>query len=688
MKNKDLYQSNSRLTRNKTKSEATPEMFTTLSTGRVSKQRLPLTPLKASTTNKRKRKSGAMDDDAETSSDDDDEDYEDKNSNKKVKQEKRNSKSSKGDNGNEDYNRPFTSISQHLPMLQLPFETYKNPEEIDFLIRLNTFMAERSQSYPKLIWGLKDGNIIFSIFLYHVSKFNAFFTLSVNLFTIYTRVQKLGGFNAIADNRVWKNLFEDLSEPGKCITQGMTKRKYERILLPFERYERELRENGKGSRSELTISTIPRTTINKKVSELQQNPGRRQSSSSPAIEIIPLKNGAVKNELTVEQMSEIQKIIKPGHSDYNTNDVSVPVHVIVRPSPNGSMDTNSGSSRAMKTMSGVGGQKENIPLSTTVVPMSRDGQLPHSGRSVVDLIDSDDDDDSSRTAPGGQQMKKRKLDILREGGLEVTPISRRVQMANAFASHPPVPSSSRQTMQPNVSLMSLAPVRAPPVIQSLNMYQSTRQVFKNPKDEIVNATRNSKSYCLDLTSNNKNQPSSSASSSQSQQYPQANVQQAHSQGKKNLLSIEEVQRAYRGSNPDLQITLVKPHNEPHSSGSISNSNHPPVNNNRKPKNSNSSSQATPPINPALIAAANELQKLQQQNLHLFPFLSNLDITPMQNQQSSKGMAQSQPSPVQMNASLMSYLSALYATNPLLRGQNIFSNLSGEFLKQLKNPSNN
>ena len=74
------------------------------------------------------------------------------------------------------------------------------------------------------------------------------------MFTIYTRVQKLGGFNAIADNRVWKNLFEDLSEPGKCITQGMTKRRYERILLPFELHEREKRENGKQLRSELTSS--------------------------------------------------------------------------------------------------------------------------------------------------------------------------------------------------------------------------------------------------------------------------------------------------------------------------------------------------------------------------------------------------------------------------------------------------
>lgn len=445
----------------------------------------------------------------------------------------------------------------------------------------------------------------------------------------------------------------------------MTKRRYERVLLPFERYEREMRENCINLRSELTISSIPKNSIRK---ESQQTQGKRRPSTSPAIEIIPLRNGAMKNdEIAMEQM------------EYNSSNdgLSVPVHVIVRPSANGSFDTakrrgfdsdrmpGSSSSRSM-----AGGQKENIPLmlqsSTTIVPLTRDGMPAN----VVELIDSDDEINDKKAVGSQQSMKKRKLDILREGGLEVTPISRKAQAESLVMTYPPMPRQA--SIQPNVSLMSLTPVRAPPVIQSLNMFQSTSQVFKNPKEDVVNAVKNSKSYCLDLTSKK-----------QQQDYQNYQNQQ---RVKNDQLSIEEVQRNYRGSNPDLQITLVKPNSEsPTSSSSMNNNN---INRNRqvpykKPKNvpSSSSSSHPPPLNPVIIAAANELQKLQQQNMpSLFPFLSGIDVTPMQNQSSTP--KNNQPVFDQSQA-LMSYLSALYG-NPLLQGQNMSP--AAEFLKLYNNSS--
>lgn len=522
------------------------------------------------------------------------------------------------------------------------------------------------------------------------------------------RVQKLGGFDAIADNRVWKNLFEDLSEPGKCITQGMTKRKYERILLPFERHERELRKNGKYT-SELTISTIPKSHTS-----LQSNRHTsKRRSTSPAIEIIPLKNGAIDNvELTVEQINEIQNIIKP--KDYenqqyynsNSNDgVSVPVHVIVRPTANGGSDNYNTSkrtfdercpeiSRSFKALSSAAcyqkpKEKENIPLMlqnhTTIVPLTRDGLPTFSQSNVVELVESDEEVGTS--SGSNQHMKKRKLDILREGGLEVTPISRRAQAENQQMNLPHQSSSrvNSQIMQPNVSLMSLTPVRAPPVIQSLNMYQSTSQVFKNPKDDVINAARSSKSYCLDLTSKKQQQH-------YHQQYAS---EMSRDNNRNNQLSIEEVQRNYRGSNPDLQITLVKPQLEsPSSSNSMYNSKS--QNNghsqkhrstpNKKPKTLPSQTlTGIPPLNPVIIAAANELHKIQQQNLPLFPFLNGLDITPLHQSSAPTSPKNSSP-PMSLDTSLMSYLSALYA-NPLLQN-NLLSNMSPavEFLKLYNNSS--
>jgi hypothetical protein len=631
MRNNDFQKLGQRQTRNKRKSESTQtEVYTTLSTGRIAKQRLPLTPLKSISGNKRKRKTDASDDSSTDEDQQDDEDYDDKYFIRKIKHES----GLKRQNSKEENDQEV----QLLQALKLPFDTSKSPEELDFLIRLNTFMAERSSTFSKFAWELKDGKMK----TVENFKLKAFF-FSVNLFTIYTRVQKLGGFNAIADNRVWKNLFEDLSEPGKCVTQGMTKRRYERILLPFELYEQEIRENGKHLRSELTISTIPKNSIRR---DVHPTVSKRRPSTSPAIEIIPLKNGAMKNM----DFSE----------EYNSSNdgLSVPIHVIMRPSTNAN-DKIPGSSR------GFGGQKENIPLmlqsSTTILPLTRDG-IP---ASIV--IESDEEDGAG--IHGQSQMKKQKLDILREGGLEVTPISRRLQIDSSFT---PFTSTSKATMQPNVSLLSLAPVRAPPVIQSLNMYQSTRQVFKNPKEDF-NSAKNMKSYCLDLTS--KKPPEDSY---RSIQRPASN----------NLMSIEEVQRNYRGSNPDLQITLVKPQIEIPSSSSSRNSNHPSNHKNRqiqsksKPKASipsSSSNSHLPPLNPVIMAAANELQKLQQQqqNMPFFPFLSGLDITPQSsNKNSQNPYEQSQ---------FMSYLSALYA-NPLLQGQNILPNMAPavEFLKLYNN----
>lgn len=167
MKNKDIQRSKQRLTRNNRKSEsASSEIYTTLSTGRVSKQRLPLTPLKSST-NKRKRKASiSEEDELESSSSEDnqhDEDYDDKYVNRKLKQESgsKRTHSSKEDFMHEDGidNKSNLSLSHLMPTIQIPLDASKSSEEVDFLIRLNTFMAERAYAYPKLVWGLQDGEI-------------------------------------------------------------------------------------------------------------------------------------------------------------------------------------------------------------------------------------------------------------------------------------------------------------------------------------------------------------------------------------------------------------------------------------------------------------------------------------------------------------------------------------------------
>lgn len=118
---------------------------------------MPLTPLK-SVTNKRKRKCDVSDDDS-TSDDDNqqDEDYDDKYVNRKIKQEGGSKRQQSKDEANHE---DIGELPHMLPAIQIPLDSSKSSDELDFLIRLNTFMAERSLTYPKLVWGLRDGELI------------------------------------------------------------------------------------------------------------------------------------------------------------------------------------------------------------------------------------------------------------------------------------------------------------------------------------------------------------------------------------------------------------------------------------------------------------------------------------------------------------------------------------------------
>lgn len=625
-----------------------------------------------------------------------------------------------------------------------------------------------------------------------------FFYFLVNLYTIYARVQKLGGFDKIADNRVWKNLFEDLVAPnGGSVAQGMTKRKYERILLPFERYERELRNHFDSNHSEITISTVSKS-YGMNGSTQGHSIQIKQRSNSPAIEIIPIKNGngSENHELTKEQMNEIQNIIK--HKDNtvsyhslngNSNDgISVPVTVIVRPQANNNNNHNNNNSgddqnntlRSKYNENGADGrafvgleaehyynnkllrhsrgkqdrripyspnsprnstnspqqapsEKENIPMmlskqSTTIVPLNRDG-MPASGfgSDVIELVDSDDDSGragSSMRTSG--PMKKRKLDILREGGLEVTPISRG-QMENLLMMIPSGMQGEQQQQQqnqhPKISMTTLPPRAAPPVkFQSMNMYQTTTKIFGNPKDFMPITTMKpvgnyqpptTSRDCLDLT----------VSPTRKRTLAQAGIQLPEhlSIVEKRKPTLEEMQRSYRGGNPDLQITLVKAQQyrpngvQPGNSGITQPKRYQPKNASEKKSKASSTTQSSiPPLNPTLIAAANELQKRNMLPKSLmFPtnsFLPGIDITPShsmashlpQSAATSTTMASKMQAP-KMNhhvnstpppqtgsvvpSSFLSlldpiYLSALYAANPSFL--NFQNSLPPELLKFYQN----
>lgn len=150
---------------------------------------------------------------------------------------------------------------------------------------------------------------------------------------------------------------------------------------------------------------------------------------------------------------------------------------------------------------------------TTITPITS-GQYKHYPSSISEIIDLDSDNDNSRRSPRIRSyatgtvpnMKKRKLDILRQGGLEVTAISNKTGPMNhnirsARASPliiPPVNVSKLNGTRTNTSLMGAHANAPKPQFQSVSMYTRTMDIFGDPKD-LIQPAQSTEYNCIDLT---------------------------------------------------------------------------------------------------------------------------------------------------------------------------------------------
>ncbi|KAG5840571.1 hypothetical protein ANANG_G00190180 [Anguilla anguilla] len=58
----------------------------------------------------------------------------------------------------------------------------------------------------------------------------------INLWRIFKAVEKLGGYDSVTAQRLWKNVYDELGgSPGSTSAATCTRRHYERLVLPFER---------------------------------------------------------------------------------------------------------------------------------------------------------------------------------------------------------------------------------------------------------------------------------------------------------------------------------------------------------------------------------------------------------------------------------------------------------------------
>lgn len=217
-------------------------------------------------------------------------------------------------------------------------------------------------------------------------------------------------------------------------------------------------------------------------------------------------------------------------------------------------------------------EKENIPYltaskTTTITPiLGNSNRYPSSISEIIDLVDSDNESSKSPspTPPSHvtssgltfPNMKKRKLDILRQGGLEVTAINNTIGPLNSSST-----SKSAHTDSSSSALGSLrscidsAPPPFPtPMFQSMCMYTKTSDIFGNPKHLIPAPTSTTNAKCLDLSVQRRSTPDSL----EILRLPLATtIRKTHT-------SMPTVSPMSLGAanlpDPNLQITLVPPTN--------------------------------------------------------------------------------------------------------------------------------
>ncbi|CAH2322248.1 AT-rich interactive domain-containing 5B isoform X1 [Pelobates cultripes] len=89
-------------------------------------------------------------------------------------------------------------------------------EEQAFLVALYKYMKERKTPIERIPYlGFKQ----------------------INLWTMFQAAQKLGGYETITARRQWKNIYDELGgNPGSTSAATCTRRHYERLILPYERF--------------------------------------------------------------------------------------------------------------------------------------------------------------------------------------------------------------------------------------------------------------------------------------------------------------------------------------------------------------------------------------------------------------------------------------------------------------------
>lgn len=466
----------------------------------------------------------------------------------------------------------------------------------------------------------------------------------------------MGGYDSVIEHKMWKYLFGL-----DCGFNTISRKKYERVLLPFEKYEMSMgftaanngalkTDNGMDGTSSRD-GGITRRLTEAEIAEIQRQMKLReadgQSSSMPVAVIV----GNQKSHLQMQQphttITVHQTTIHPqtkvtqsacqhqSQSPCQSNTISSKFNSIVKYSQDGHrrksgiedyMDRDYlashlaqlGPSTSLRHVRMRNDRGRDSPLHPSIgsitlsaIRKSANNSISHAGSSksttitpimskhskqyasaiseIIDLVDSDNEGSRGSGSPhsrayhGGSvpNMKKRKLDILRQGGLEVTAISNRNGPAGRHqhgTSAAQLLAAASNVSKINGSKLGIASlpdinVSLPlPRFQSTSMYTRTSTIFGNP-NEMLRQGQQTEYNCIDLSVEKCN-PALRIRLPES-----TTIQKAH--------TFSPFATGQKLTDPNLQITLVPPLQSAHNFSSSKRK----ANDNGKSTSSSSSSSA-------------------------------------------------------------------------------------------------
>ncbi|KAK9509037.1 hypothetical protein O3M35_006449 [Rhynocoris fuscipes] len=321
------------------------------------------------------------------------------------------------------------------PRLRCTLEVNKRPargptsEEKSFLTTLYNFMRERRTPITKIpIVGFKE----------------------VNLYKLYKKVRELGGYDMVTAGKLWKFVYEVMGgDMTSTSAATLSRRHYERLLLPYERHVNGVRTSPK-IKPTLTLPPVPLPrNSHSQVSNIN-NSNSNSNNKNKHNNVISSKNRLKQDKVSIEkenipQRREISS--KQVVNKTETTKQQVSKQQQQQQQQQVAKQTQQQQQPQLQQQQPQQQQKTSKPVKvdSEVIDLSEDSPLKLCGHPQARAM--------------SPMFKKQKLEILKEGGLEVTPVGTgRVSVIKQTVAQP-LPPTKLPTILPMVSV--------PPPRQSL-----------------------------------------------------------------------------------------------------------------------------------------------------------------------------------------------------------------------------